>query len=86
MQILYIKGQGFQATYFDGADAVIWSACSSSAELAAHELDLLCDYNFGSEFTTYVKIGNRIPVPINTSDVYAFAEMWGGIYHTQNTN
>src|ERR1043165_9962989 len=78
MQISYIKGNGFQATYYDCADPVLWSKCSMSGEIAAHQLDLMVNRMFGLK-EHYVAIGNRIPVPITGYDnAVAFAARFNG--------
>ena len=80
MQVLYIKGEGYQATYFEGADPKIWSECYSSPEKAAFELDRLVNNLFGlKEDERHVQIGDRTPVPITGYDnAFEFADMFGG--------
>jgi hypothetical protein len=80
MQVAYIRGNGYQATYFDCADEKVWSKCYGSAERAAHELDLLVDRHFGKEPDTfYVQVNDNVPVSIvGSGNALAFAARWCG--------
>lgn len=87
MQILYIKGQGYQATYYRGADPMMWSKCCMSADLAGYQLDQIVDKHFGAGDFHYVKVGCGIPKPIKgISEAIVFASMWNGILLTPIVN
>lgn len=80
MQVLYIKGAGHQATYFEGAEPKIWSDCRTTPEQAAFELDQLVDKLFGKSAFVYVKVQDRVPVPIEGKDnAIAFAKKYDAV-------
>ena len=80
MQISFIKGNGYQATYYYGAEDKIWSKCFDTPEAAAYDLDKIVDFHFGKEPVHYVKINDRIDVPINgLYEAERFAKMFDGV-------
>ena len=85
MQVLYIEGEGYQATYFYGADPLTCCHCCTTAEEAAYQLDRKVDKPFGTGDHHYVQIGNRIPVGIKgINEASEFAKMWGGVLLTKS--
>jgi hypothetical protein len=83
MQILFIKGEGYQATYFHGADPQIWSDCFCTPEEAAIDLDLLVDKHYGKDNVHYVRVGLNVPTPIyGFSDAVKFCNVWNAVLLT----
>jgi len=87
MQISFIKGSGYQATYFYGAEEKVWGKCLDTAEAAALDLDRLVDKHFGIEQTHYVKVGRQPEVPIKGfEEALKFCHMWNAVLLTEIRN
>lgn len=78
MQILYIAGEGYQATYYECNDSKVVSKCYFSASQAAFMLDQMVNRMLNIQ-EYYVQIGFNTPVPFdNLVTALSFCHFWNG--------